>query len=155
MKVRLCVSGKLKLSPELTLFERYRSRLERVGRAINLSPITVSEFESLKWIKFINDLNTSKLVSSRSHKILLDENGKIFSSVSFANALRLHRDKGTPEIIFFIGGATGVSPKLKQNFDEVLSIGKMVWPHLLVRVLLMEQLYRASTILAGLPYHKD
>ena len=155
MKLRLCVSGRLRNSPELELFNKYRFRTEKVGKLINVSSIIISEYEGAKWTDFLTKFFLNQSFSTSSYKVLLDEKGKNVSSISFADVLRSHRDSGTQEFIFFIGGAEGVPEKMWDNFDEIFSLGKMVWPHYLARVMLMEQVYRASTILAGLPYHKN
>ena len=155
MKLRVCASGRLRKGPELALFNKYKLRSEKIGRLINVFPIDVLEYDSSRWIRFLKGIESSKSFPSRSHKILLDERGRIFSSNAFAESLRSIRDSGITEIIFFIGAADGVPAKLRDNFDEILSLGEMVWPHFLTRVMLMEQIYRASTILAALPYHKE
>ena len=155
MKLKLCVSGRLRKGPELTLFNDYRTRSEKIGKLVHLSSTTVLEYDSLKWTRLVLQLRSSKLFSLSSHKVLLDKRGQVCSSEAFAKTLRSHRDTGTQEVIFFIGGANGVPESQSDNFDEVLSFGQMIWPHFLARVMLMEQIYRASTILAGLPYHKD
>ncbi len=85
---------------------------------------------------------------------VLDERGKALTSPEFANKLERWRDDGTANLAFLIGGADGVHPDLRTEADFQLSFGKMVWPHLLVRVMLAEQIYRAATILAGGPYHR-
>lgn len=154
MKLILCVSGKLRKSPELELFNNYLAKTKKIGKLIHLSSITVLEYEGTKFVRQIKYFDHLKSGSYRSYRVLLDESGKNFSSVAFAEKLRSHRDSGTSEFVFFIGAAEGVPVKLSENFDEKLSFGKMVWPHFLARVMLMEQIYRASTILAGLPYHK-
>ena len=155
MKLKLCVCGRLRKGPEFALFKEYLTRSEKIGKLINLSSITVLEYDTIKWMNFLKDRSLSKAVSARAHKVLLDEKGKIFSSKSFTQTLKIHRDNGTPEFVFFIGGAEGVPESVISNFDEVMSLGRMVWPHFLARVMLMEQIYRANTILAGLPYHKE
>jgi 23S rRNA (pseudouridine1915-N3)-methyltransferase len=85
---------------------------------------------------------------------VLDERGKVLSSPEFAQALAGWRDAGRQDAAFVIGGADGVDPGLRDRADLVISMGRMVWPHMLVRVMLAEQLYRAATILAGSPYHR-
>ena len=155
MKITICASGRLRNSPELTLIKKYQSRTEKIGKLIKFSSINILEYDELKWTKLLNESALNKAFSSKSYKLLLDERGSIFSSTSFAEIFRTHRDHGTEEIIFFIGGSEGVPHALSLNFDGILSFGKMVWPHRLVRVMLMEQIYRASTILAGMPYHRD
>lgn len=87
--------------------------------------------------------------------ICCDERGKSYDSRSFAKALSDWQDKRGPDIAFIIGGADGLHESVLQKADGALSLGAMVWPHLLVRVMLAEQLYRAQTILSGHPYHRD
>ncbi|MCW8842987.1 MAG: 23S rRNA (pseudouridine(1915)-N(3))-methyltransferase RlmH, partial [Rhodobacteraceae bacterium] len=84
----------------------------------------------------------------------LDERGKLMSSPDFAAMLAEWRDMGRANVAFVIGGADGIDPSLRAKADAKLSFGKMVWPHMLVRVMLGEQLYRASSILSGAPYHR-
>ena len=76
------------------------------------------------------------------------------SSPDFANQLGIWRDQGRQDVAFVIGGADGIDPSLRAQADASLSFGKMVWPHMLARVMLCEQLYRAASILAGAPYHR-
>ena len=84
----------------------------------------------------------------------LDERGRVEPSPSFAKRLGGWRDAGRSDVAFVIGGADGIDPSLRAEADHMLSFGAMVWPHMLVRVMLSEQLYRAASILAGSPYHR-
>jgi 23S rRNA (pseudouridine1915-N3)-methyltransferase len=86
--------------------------------------------------------------------VTLDERGTLMSSPQFAEKLAGWRDAGRQDLAFVIGGADGIDPGLRARADASLSFGKMVWPHMLVRVMLTEQLYRAASILAGAPYHR-
>jgi 23S rRNA (pseudouridine1915-N3)-methyltransferase len=86
--------------------------------------------------------------------IALDERGKIKTSPDFSQDLAKWRDDGRSDLAFIIGGAAGIDPALRAKCDASLSFGKMVWPHMLVRVMLAEQLYRAASILSGAPYHR-
>ena len=86
--------------------------------------------------------------------VALDETGRTLDSAAFAGLLGDWRDAGTREAAFLIGGAGGLDPALRREADAVLAFGPMTWPHLLVRVMLAEQLYRAASILAGHPYHR-
>jgi 23S rRNA (pseudouridine1915-N3)-methyltransferase len=78
----------------------------------------------------------------------------VLSSPQFADMLAGWRDQGRGDVAFVIGGADGIDPELRAQADASVSFGKMVWPHMLVRVMLAEQLYRAASILAGGPYHR-
>ena len=84
----------------------------------------------------------------------LDERGRVLSSPDFAKKLGGWRDAGRQDLALIIGGADGIDPNLRAEADFSLSFGSMVWPHMLVRVMLAEQLYRAATILSGGPYHR-
>jgi 23S rRNA (pseudouridine1915-N3)-methyltransferase len=86
--------------------------------------------------------------------VALDERGRMLTSPDLAARLAARRDSGTQDLAFLIGGADGLDPALRDRADLVLSFGPMVWPHMLARVMLAEQLYRAATILAGSPYHR-
>lgn len=87
--------------------------------------------------------------------VALDERGAAWSSVELANCLAFWRDAGNGAVAFAIGGADGLGSAVIERADAVLSLGKMTWPHLLARGMLLEQLYRAQQILAGHPYHRD
>jgi 23S rRNA (pseudouridine1915-N3)-methyltransferase len=87
--------------------------------------------------------------------VALDERGAAWSSRVLANRIAAWRDDGVPELAFAIGGAAGLEPAVLDRADVTLSLGPMTWPHLLVRGMLLEQLYRAQQILAGHPYHRD
>ncbi len=87
--------------------------------------------------------------------VALDRRGMPWSSREFADHLGSWRDRGTPELAFAIGGAEGLASAVLERAAASLSLGRMTWPHLLVRGMLLEQLYRAQQILAGHPYHRD
>ena len=87
--------------------------------------------------------------------IALDERGKNLTSADLARKLGQWRDEGRADVAFLIGGADGHGPGVKERADLVLSLGAMTWPHMLVRALLAEQLFRAQCILEGHPYHRE
>ena len=86
--------------------------------------------------------------------LAMDERGKTMTSPQFARQIAKWRDEGAQSLAIVIGGADGLSPELREQADMSLSFGKMVWPHMLARVMLAEQLYRAASILGGSPYHR-
>jgi 23S rRNA (pseudouridine1915-N3)-methyltransferase len=92
---------------------------------------------------------------ARARLIALDERGAMWSSRGLADRLAAWRDQGVAELAFAIGGADGLGPEVLDSADAILSLGPMTWPHLLVRSLLLEQLYRAQQILSGHPYHRE
>jgi 23S rRNA (pseudouridine1915-N3)-methyltransferase len=87
--------------------------------------------------------------------VALDQSGQPWSSRDLADRFAAWRDRGAGTIAFAIGGAEGLGQAVLDNADAILSLGAMTWPHLLVRTMLLEQLYRAQQILAGHPYHRD
>ena len=87
--------------------------------------------------------------------VALDEGGRDLTSLAFADRLRGWRDEGVRETRFLIGAADGLTPDERASADLVLSFGRVTWPHLMVRAMLTEQLYRATTIVAGHPYHRE
>ena len=87
--------------------------------------------------------------------VALDERGVQWSSRTLAERISAWRDRGSPELAFAVGGADGLHSTVLDRADVTLSLGSMTWPHLLVRGMLLEQLYRAQQILAGHPYHRD
>ena len=93
-------------------------------------------------------------VPGGARMVALDERGRQFTSVEFAGQMGAWRDQGIREVAFLIGGADGHGGAVIERVDLGLALGKMTWPHLFVRAMLAEQLYRASTILAGHPYHR-
>ena len=154
MRVHICAVGRLRQSPELDLITDYQKRFDRTGRALSLGPLNVHEVEAKKsgMAQEVELLRRS--IPNGALICTLDERGKVLSSPRFANTLGNWRDQGRQDVTFVIGGADGIDPALRQEADFSISFGQMVWPHMLVRVMLTEQLYRAASILAGSPYHR-
>ncbi len=96
-----------------------------------------------------------RTVPAKARLIALDEGGKTLGSAEFAAMIAKARDLGVDDLVFAIGGADGHAETLLKKADLVLSLGPMTWPHLLVRGMLAEQLYRAQQILSGHPYHRQ
>ena len=155
MRVQLCVVGRLRSGPERDLIDDYLKRFDRTGRALGLGPVTVTEVEDRKGGGMAAEAALlRKAIPAGARLCILDERGKLMSSPDFAQRLGEIRDGGTGDLAFVIGGADGIDPSLRAEADMALSFGQMVWPHMLVRVMLSEQLYRAASILAGSPYHR-
>ena len=155
MRLHLCAVGRLRAGPERALVDDYLSRTDRTGRPLGLGPVTEHEVEDKKRGGMSAEgLLLAKVVPDGAALCVLDERGKTLSSPEFAQALATWRDAGRQDAAFVIGGADGVDPALRQRADLMISFGQMVWPHMLVRVMLAEQLYRAATILGGGPYHR-
>lgn len=155
MRVHICAVGRLRTGPEKTLADDYLARFDRTGRALSLGPARLSEVEDKKGGGMVAEAALlSRAIPAGALTCVLDERGRSFSSPDFATQLALWRDRGTSDLAFVIGGADGLAPDLRDAADAALSFGAMVWPHMLVRVMLAEQLYRAVSILSNGPYHR-
>ncbi|UPH72144.1 23S rRNA (pseudouridine(1915)-N(3))-methyltransferase RlmH [Abyssibius alkaniclasticus] len=156
MRVLICAIGRQKGGPEAALITDYLTRFERTGRALGLGPAEIVELDDRKGGGMAAEADLLRTAIPRAARIMvLDERGKQPTSPQFAETLAGWRDTDNRELAILIGGADGLHPGLRAQADYALSLGKMVWPHMLARVMLAEQLYRAATILAGGPYHRS
>lgn len=151
MQLHLLAIGQLKSGAERDLFASYQKRLRW--------PLSLYEMDVKKRLPdAIRQEEESRLLLEKcpldAVKIVLDERGKSLTSQAFADQLQAWQNQGRSQIALMIGGADGHSPILRQSADLLLSFGAMTWPHKLCRIMLMEQLYRAESILAGHPYHR-
>ena len=155
MRVHLCAVGRLRAGPERDLIDDYTTRFDRTGRALALGPFSEHEVEDRKGGGMDAEAELlSRAIPPGALLVTLDERGRVLSSPEFADQLAKWRDGGRQDLAFVIGGADGIAPALRARADFSISFGRMVWPHMLVRVMLAEQLYRAASILAGAPYHR-
>ena len=155
MKITIAAVGRMKPGPEKLLLGDYLDRAVQAGRGLALGPFTVTEIDERKARdRAAQSARLIEAIPSGATVIALDERGKTFSSPDFARMLATLRDQGASETIFLIGGADGHNKALRDRADRLLSFGPMVWPHMLARVMLAEQLYRAVSILSGSPYHR-
>jgi len=155
MRVHICAVGRLRAGPEKSLIDDYLTRFDRTGRGLGLGPAKLTEVEDRKGGGMTAEAVLLRRTLPRGAVICtLDERGKQMSSPAFSTRLAKWRDAGRSDLALVIGGADGIDPELRAEADLSLSFGAMVWPHMLVRVMLAEQLYRAATILAGGPYHR-
>ncbi len=147
--------GRLRAGPERDLIDDYLMRFDRTGRPLGLGPALEHEVEDKKNAGMTAEADLlARAVPSGAVVVTLDERGKLLTSPDFAAHLARWRDAGRQDLAFVIGGADGIDPALRARADFSISFGAMVWPHMLVRVMLAEQLYRAATILGGGPYHR-
>ncbi len=151
MRITLTAVGRAKAGVAKDLFDHYRTRLrwklslKEVEERRPLAPDLLREQEG--------ELLLAAL--PRGAKVIaLDERGKDFSSAEFAGLLGRWQDDGVQDLAFMIGGAEGLSEPARQAADVILRLGRLTWPHMLVRGLLAEQLFRAESILSGHPYHR-
>ncbi|NNE79836.1 MAG: 23S rRNA (pseudouridine(1915)-N(3))-methyltransferase RlmH [Silicimonas sp.] len=154
MRLKIAAVGRLRRGPEAALVDDYLSRFDKTGRAHGLGPVTLQEVEARKSGKPAEATLLIKATVGIKPVIVLDERGRMLSSPQFAKQLATWRDQGCPEAAFVIGGADGLDRSIRDQADFAISFGAMVWPHMLARVMLAEQLYRAASILAGSPYHR-
>ncbi len=156
MRVHLCAVGRLRKGPERALVDDYSARFDRTGRALGLGPLITHEVEDRRGgSKAGEAVLLRRACPEGAVMVVLDERGVMLDSPAFAARLAGWRDGGPRDLAFFIGGADGLADDLRSDAALALSFGAMVWPHMLVRVMLVEQLYRAATILAGGPYHRS
>ncbi|MEP3055942.1 23S rRNA (pseudouridine(1915)-N(3))-methyltransferase RlmH [Ascidiaceihabitans sp.] len=155
MRVHICAVGRLRGGPEADLISDYIKRFDRTGRGLGLGPARVIEVEDRKNAGMSAEAELLRRAVPKGAVICcLDERGKIETSPAFAKRLGAWRDTGRSDLALIIGGADGIDKNLRNDADHLLSFGAMVWPHMMVRVMLAEQLYRSASILAGLPYHR-
>lgn len=155
MRLHVCAVGRLRAGPERDLVSDYMLRFDRTGRPLGFGPVTEHEVEDKKNLGMAAEaVLLERAIPQGALLATLDERGRIVSSPEFAEQLARWRDAGRQDVAFVIGGADGIAPSLRDRAEFSLSFGKMVWPHMLVRVMLAEQLYRAATILGGGPYHR-
>jgi 23S rRNA (pseudouridine1915-N3)-methyltransferase len=159
MRLLLIAVGRAKPGPARDLYEEYRARLRPPPELIEVEerrPLAGPELMRREGELLQAQLQRRQAkTGSRPLLVALDERGKSLDTRAFARRLAGWRERAVGEVAFVIGGADGLDPALRDAADLLLSLGPMTWPHMLVRGLLAEQLYRAQQILAGHPYHRD
>ena len=158
MLITLAVVGRLKAGPERLLVDRYLERAGQTGRALGLT-VAVRELPESRAGRADERMAQEAaallaLLPEGARLIALDERGETMGSETFAARIGTWRDAGLRDVVFAIGGADGHGEALRQRADQKLAFGAMTWPHQIVRLLLAEQVYRATTILTGHPYHR-
>lgn len=151
MKALILAIGKLK-GPEALWCEDY---LKRLQGAIVVKEMAASKSVAPERVQEAEARLLLEAIPQGSFAILLDERGKDLSSREFTDKLDTWRQQGDGTLTFLIGGAGGVTDKVRQRARATLAFGRATWPHRLARLMLIEQLYRARQIAAGHPYHRD
>ena len=159
MRIVVAAVGRLKKGPETELSERYAKRATQTGRALGLKAIEIVEIRESRADDpakrmLEESIALANIIPPGAAVVLLDVTGENRDSAQIAAQLSAWRANDKPAVVFIIGGADGLAPSLRDKADWRLSFGAATWPHQLVRVLLLEQLYRATTILTGHPYHR-
>ena len=159
MRITIAAIGRLKAGPERALLDRYVERLNAAGRklALSLAIREVPESRAGSAATRMTQESEALLTAlpQKATLVALEEKGKNLDSRAFAERIGGWRDSGVEDLAFAIGGADGHGPGLLARAELRLAFGALTWPHQLVRILLAEQLYRASTIIAGHPYHRE
>lgn len=152
MKLTLAAVGKARRDVHSDLFTHYKGRLSWPFELLEVDirrrlPVDQMQEEEANQLL--------ALVPEGAVTVVLDERGKALSSLEFANRMSMWRDDGIRDIVFMIGGADGHHDRVRGRADLLFSLGRATWPHMLVRGMIAEQLYRAQQILAGHPYHRE
>ena len=153
MKLGIVCVGRLRKGPEKALVDDYLDRFAKAGRSLGLPPATLTELDARGAGQAAEGALIARALPPGALRVVLDERGAQLTSPDFAARLGDWRD-GARDVALVIGGADGLAPDLRDGADLAISFGAMVWPHMLVRVMLAEQLYRAASILANGPYHR-
>jgi 23S rRNA (pseudouridine1915-N3)-methyltransferase len=159
MRIVVAAVGRLKQGPERELAERYRKRASDAGRSAGLSAFDIVEIKESRAgdaarRMLEESIAIANIVPDRAATVILDERGENMSSAVIAGRLQDWQRQDKPAVVFIIGAADGLAPSLREKASLAIAFGKATWPHQLIRIMLMEQLYRAVTILAGHPYHR-
>ncbi len=160
MNIHILTIGRLKDGPVRQLAAGYADRIGKAGPQAGLKSLTIREFDEARASS--GDQRKSEegkrllgVLPPASIAIALDEGGKNISSRQLAGKIATWRDDGENDLVFLVGGPDGLDPDLVRQARLVLAFGKSTWPHQLVRVMLLEQIYRVTTLLLGHPYHRD
>ncbi|HEY6859139.1 MAG TPA: 23S rRNA (pseudouridine(1915)-N(3))-methyltransferase RlmH [Pseudolabrys sp.] len=159
MRIVVAAVGRLKQGSETELSERYRKRVAQTGRQLGLRDIEIIEIRESRAADagkrvLEESIALANVIPQDAAVVLLDSHGENLDSIGFATQLAKWRANGRSAVVFLIGGADGLAASLREKAELRLSFGAATWPHQLVRVMLLEQLYRSMTILAGHPYHR-
>jgi 23S rRNA (pseudouridine1915-N3)-methyltransferase len=160
MRVLVLAVGRMKKGAEADLADRYLKRAAQAGRAIGIRGIEIVEIRESRAPdaerrKLEESIAIANVIPDDAAIVLLDERGDGIGSAAFADQLGRWRDGGKAVTAFVIGGADGLAETLRTRAQITLNFGQTTWPHQLVRIMLLEQLYRAVTILSGHPYHRE
>jgi len=159
MRLTIAAVGRSREAPEQALCELYCERARVLAPKLGFSKLDLLVIDTSRAatldarMKDEAEKLANKLPAG-AHRIALDEAGRTMSSEAFAAHLRRLADSGTRDLAFLIGGPDGLQPSLRESAQERLAFGPQTWPHLLVRAMLAEQIYRAFAILSGHPYHR-
>ena len=153
MRIHIVAVGRARQGPERSLFEHYAGRLK--AWPLNLREVEPRGRVAPGRLKAAEAELILAALPDRATVVALDETGQSIASSDFARRIADWRTEGTADLVFVIGGADGLDESVRRRADMQLSFGRATWPHMLVRGLLAEQLYRSQQIIAGHPYHRQ
>jgi len=151
MKIIILAHGKIKNCPEFELMSKYVTRFNKQFNSDFLSSLEISESNETE-SQFYEKV--SRMLDGKQSIVLLDRNGEQLDSEGVAKFITSFSEKGINQLSFVIGGASGFPKKLTSKAKKILALSKMVFPHKIARLILVEQLYRAKCIINRHPYHK-
>jgi len=159
MRIIVAAVGRLKAGPETELAERYRKRAAQTGRNLGWRDVEIIEIRESRAAEadkrmIEESIALTTVIPPGAVVVLLDSRGDSLDSASIAAQFSKWRANDKAAAVFVIGGADGLAESLRDKAQLHLSFGTATWPHQLVRVMLLEQIYRAATILTGHPYHR-
>jgi 23S rRNA (pseudouridine1915-N3)-methyltransferase len=159
MRIVIAAVGRLKQGSERELAERFRKRAAATGRNVGLQDIDIIEIresraDNAERRMLEESIAIANVIPDGAVSVILDERGENLSSASFAGHLQGWRAEDRPAVVFIIGAADGIAASLRDKAKIAIAFGAATWPHQFVRIMLLEQIYRAVTILSGHPYHR-
>lgn len=159
MRVIVIAVGRLKQGPARELAETYRKRAQAIGRPLGMREIEIVEIresraQEAERRRVEETIAIANVIPERAMIVILDEHGENLDSATLAASLQQWRAEDRPAVCFIIGGADGLARSLSERAARKLAFGTATWPHQLVRIMLLEQIYRAASMLAGHPYHR-
>jgi 23S rRNA (pseudouridine1915-N3)-methyltransferase len=159
MRIAIVAVGRARAAPEQAMCDLQWERASQLGKKLGFTKLDFAAVDTSRAADMAARMDEeAKRLTSRvprgARRAALDEAGRALSSEAFAAYLAQLRDSGERDLAFLIGGPDGLAPALRDSTGDRLAFGPQTWPHLLVRVMLAEQIYRAFTILSGHPYHR-
>ena len=159
MEIAIAAVGRLKAGPERVLCDRYLERARKGGRTLGLRGFTVEEIPESRAARAVDRIAAEERtllqrIDAGDRVVCLDASGALTDSAAFAASLAKDAEAAIPRTVFVLGGPDGLGEELRARAERTVSFGRVTWPHQLARILLAEQLYRATTILSGHPYHR-
>lgn len=148
----ICV-GRLGAAPEAVLARHWAERASQIGRSLGFGPVDIVEVEARGGMAAEGEALLRR--AGPAFLIACDEHGQSLASRAFADRLARLRDDGVARLAFVVGGADGLSATVLAQARQTLAFGPQTWPHALARAMLAEQIYRAASLMAGQPYHRD